>query len=135
MSRSGYTDDGNLENYNLYRANVDRAFAGKRGQAFLKEVLAALDALPEKRLIENMLHEHGEVCAIGSVGKARGLHMPNLEDYEDWDIGIVVAKIFGIAAPMAREIMYMNDSDYGRDDETPEQRYTRMRKWIAEEIK
>ena len=40
MSRSGYKEceQGAL---NLYRANVDRTIAGKRGQTFLREMAAA----------------------------------------------------------------------------------------------
>lgn len=141
MSRSGYDDDydGDFNALNLYRANVDRSLAGKRGQAFLKEMLAAMDALPDKKLAAGIMQEQGgEVCAIGSVGKARGLDMSNLdriienEDYER--LASAIAKQFGIAECMAREIMYMND-DRGPRDESPEQRFTAMRKWVESNIK
>lgn len=139
MSRSGYSDDyeGDI---NLYRANVDRAFAGRRGQAFLKEMLAALNAMPEKRLLSEVMQSDGEVCAIGSVGRARGTDMTALdpENYEEWDFAGAVGHAFNIAQPMAAEIMHVNDGydHWGLTaNETPEQRYARMRKWITEQIR
>jgi hypothetical protein len=53
MSRSGYIDD-DWEEYqllNLYRGNVWRATVGKRGQALLREMAAALDAMPVRELV------------------------------------------------------------------------------------
>jgi hypothetical protein len=132
MSRSGYSDnwsDYNLGLANLYRGAVKSAFRGKRGQAFLKEMLAALDAMPNKALIADKLEYEGGVCALGAVGKARGMDMGgfNMEAY-----GAIVGA-FGIADAMAREIAYEND--YTNSRETPEQRWSRMRAWIAKEIR
>lgn len=43
-----------------------------------------------------------------------------------------VAKAFGIAEAMAAEIMFENDEYSGYwQSETPEQRWSRMRQWIA----
>lgn len=132
MSRSGYVEDwdGDDWQYALCRGRVVRAFKGKRGQAFLKDMLAALDAMPEKRLIAHELQtSEGAVCAIGSVGRLRGVDMSKLdpEDVEG------VAGTFDIAPSMAREIVYENDEG-GHHDETPEDRYARIRKWIVSEI-
>lgn len=44
MSRSGYVDD--YEYLELYRASVERAIRGKRGQAFLRELAKVLDSVP-----------------------------------------------------------------------------------------
>lgn len=123
MSRSGYSDD--CEDICLWRAAVENAIAGKRGQAFLYEMLHAMAALPEPKLIECDLERDGSVCAIGAVGKARGVDMSGI-DVEDRDL---VASIFGIAPALAAEIVYMNDEAEWRQ-ETPEQRFERMRKWI-----
>lgn len=84
MSRSGYDD--NIDQWNLirWRGAVASAIRGKRGQAFLREMLAALDALPERKLIARKLESRGEVCAIGAIGKARGVDMSNI-DPEDHD--------------------------------------------------
>jgi len=130
MSRSGYSEDWDDQWATIrYRGAVESSIRGRRGQAFLKEMLAALDALPEKRLIADEL-QHGEaVCAIGAVGKARGVSMEKL-DPEDAER---VAVKFNIATALAREIVYMNDE--GSYGETPEQRFQRMRMWIANQIK
>jgi len=127
MSRSGYSDD--CEDLCLWRKAVDSAITGKRGQAFLYEMLHAMAALPEHKLIDGELEHEGAVCAIGAVGKARGIDMSGI-DVEDRHR---VARVFGIAPALAAEIVYMNDEAHWRV-ETPEQRFERMRKWIEEQI-
>ena len=128
MSRSGYSED--CENLELYRAAVDRAIHGKRGQAFLRELAAALDAMPHKELISGeLVAESGAVCAIGVVCKARGTDVSHV-NYEDPDS---VARAIGIARSMAAEIEYMND-EYARAMETPAERWERMRKWVGKSI-
>jgi hypothetical protein len=132
MSRSGYTDD-DCEEYPLalWRGAVNSAIKGKRGQAFLRDLIAALESMPTKRLIDNELEENGEVCALGSVGRQRGLDMASLDL---WDWGNL-AKSFGIAEAMAREIMYVNDEAYwGPGHETPEARWQRMYEWAKSEL-
>lgn len=132
MSRSGYCEDIDSDEQqrraNIYRGAVASAFRGRRGQAFLKEMLAALDAMPEKKLIAGELEQDGAVCAIGAVGKARGLDMSDLDPYEI----VTVALKFGVADALAREIAYENDDPYRVED--PWQRYDRMRKWIKDQI-
>ena len=134
MSRSGYSEDcDNDWNLIMWRGAVASAMRGKRGQAFLKEMLAALDAMPEKKLIAHQLESGGAVCAIGSVGKARGLDMQGM-DPEDRD---TVAETFGIAPALAAEIVWENDeaNSYFRNEEKPEARFARMRAWVASQIK
>ncbi len=129
MSRSGYSDE--CENLNLYRANVDRTIAGRRGQAFLAEMAAALDAMPDKRLVAGLLVEDGEACAMGAVALRRGLDVSRIDDSEASELG----SLFGISRIMAAEIAYINDEcgeRYGRPSETPEERWTRVRAWVAE---
>lgn len=129
MSRSGYSDD--CENLQLWRGAVERAIKGQRGQAFLKEMLIALDSLPQKRLIAHELIEDGEVCAIGSVGLMRGIDMTKLNvEYPDH-----IGAAFGIATSMVQEIEFMNDDDFSYGPETtPEKRWESMRKWVLENI-
>ncbi len=133
MSRSGYSDE--CENIALWRGAVDRAIQGKRGQAFLREMLDALDALPEKRLIAHELkRDDGAVCALGSVGVRRGIQMPKLDPDEAEDWGVEgVGKLFGIADSMAREIQYVNDEANYRP-ETDDQRFVRVRKWVCDQL-
>ena len=142
MSRSGYSDDCDDVRFNLYRANVDRAIAGKRGQAFLREMAAALDAMPVKELVaEEIVRDSEHVCAMGAVALARGLDVSAV-DPEDPD---TVAGKLGITRILACEIAYENDEnaplyapgppgpagEWTRlTPETPAQRWQRMRKWV-----
>lgn len=132
MSRSGYVDydDGDANLTNLWRGAVASAIRGKRGQAFLKELLAAMDAMPDKRLIAHELVEEGAVCALGSVGRARGI--TNMEDFDPEDHETIAA-LFKIPHAMACEIMFMNDEAFC--GLAPEVRFTRMRTWVVNQIK
>jgi hypothetical protein len=148
MSRSGYSDDID-DQWSLirWRGAVASSIRGKRGQAFLREMLAAMDALPEKKLVAWELETDGQVCAIGSVGRARGIDMSQI-DPEDYG---KVAATFGIATPLAQEIVYMNDEamTWSQDanghivkDEkgewrriTPEERFEAMRRWIVKNLR
>ena len=128
MSRSGYSADYD-DQWALirWRGAVKSAIRGKRGQAFLREMLLSLEALPEKRLIEGELEAHGEVCAIGAVGARRGVDMSKI-DIEDRD---AIATAFGIPPAFAAEIMYENDEAIGYwVKETPEARWRRVYQWV-----
>ena len=128
MSRSGYNDSCDGWEFIMWRGAVASAIRGKRGQQFLRDLVAALDALPTKRLIaEELESPDGGVCAIGSVGKQRGLSMQGI-DPEDREM---VATAFGIAPALAAEIMYENDNDFAYNKETPEQRWERVRQWAV----
>lgn len=129
MSRSGYIDDMDDQWQHIrWRGAVASALRGRRGQAFLNEMLAAMDAMPEKKLIRDSLEAEGAVCAIGAVGKARGIDMSGV-DPEDSDR---VSAMFGIPDALAREIVYTNDECFWK--QTPEERFTAMRDWIKSEI-
>lgn len=132
MSRSGY-GEGEPEDSEqqlqmmAYWGAVASALRGARGQRFLREMLAALDTLPEKELVaETLVGEEG-VCAMGAVALARGLDVSAL-DPEDY---VAVAKAFGIAQSMAREISFENDE---RSPETPGERFYAMRRWVLRNI-
>lgn len=129
MSRAGYSDD--LDNWALirWRGAVASAIRGKRGQAFLREMLMALDALPYKRLITHELEQEGEVCALGSVGKLRGLNMSEIdpEEYEQ------VSAAFGIPECLAREIEFENDEGHWK--QTPEERFAYIRRWVERNLR
>lgn len=131
MSRSGYTDDYDDSDYplGLYRGSVERAIRGKRGQSLLREMADAMDAMPVKELIAEEIVVDGAACALGVVAMKRGMDVSKL-DPEDAD---TIANKFGIAPSMAREIVYMNDEACYRN-ETPSERWTRMRKWVAKQI-
>jgi hypothetical protein len=133
MSRSGYDDaDYDPQISNLWQGAIASAIRGRRCQAFLRELLAALDALPEKKLIDEDLEAGGQVCALGAVGRARGLNMSAI-DPEDRE-GVCAA--FKIPMALACTIMHENDQDFLYwKTETPEQRFAHMRRWVVSQIK
>jgi hypothetical protein len=141
MSRSGYVDElGDIEqrDYAMWRGRVASAMRGKRGQEFLRKCLAALDAMPQKRLIADVLVHGDEVCTLGAAGKA--MNIPGLEklDPEEHEM---LGLFFDVAPCLIQEIEFENDevnrtSWIGdiRVEETPEKRFERMRKWLVDHI-
>lgn len=170
MSRHGYHEDCGDDDplvLGRWRAQVRSATRGARGQKLLRDMLAALDAMPEKRLVALELEcqpstdseraaalsklfgrevtvdeyreriverdtqaREGDVCALGAVGRMRGIDMSGL----DPDDSESVAAAFNIADPLAREIVWVNDEG-GPARETPEHRWQRVRQWVANQIK
>jgi len=130
MSRAGYCDEIE-DQWQLicWRGAVASGIRGKRGQAFLREMLTAMDAMPEKKLVAHELEMDGQVCAIGSVGRVRGVDMSQI-DPENYG---KVADTFGISEALAREIVYENDE--GGWGNTPEERFQRMRAWIVSNLR
>lgn len=130
MSRSGYVDDIYGPEMYLYRGVVASAMRGKRGQKFLKELVAAMDSMPEKKLIaHDLINEQGEVCAIGAFCKAKNIDVKSV----DVECSESVGDLVNIAKQLAAEIEFYND-EMGPLKETPEARWLRMRKWIAGSI-
>ncbi len=135
MSRSGYTDDyDNDWSLICWRGQVASAIRGKRGQAFLRDLIEALDAMPEKKLIADNLVSDGGVCAIGAVAVKRGIG-PDVAalDTEDDNHRYSLARMFNIAHQLVSEIEWMND-DAGWHD-TSEQRWSRMRRWAQSNLR
>lgn len=131
MSRSGYSEDCDGWDLIRWRGAVNSAIKGKRGQALLTEMAQALDALPQKRLIDGeLISKEGEVCALGAVAKCRGLDVSNLNPNDSGP----VAEIFNIAEALAKEIVFENDDEGGWRHNTPEQRWQRMRKWVEQNL-
>ncbi len=161
MSRSGYTDDCEDHwRHIMWRGAVASALKGKRGQQALREIAAAMDAMPEKRLVTQELEADGEFCTLGVLGQARGLNLRDV-DPEDPD---AVAKLFGLSPAMVREIVYLNDElvddylferyevcgpmrphypDFDRhertrsvlDSKSAERRWRYMRNWVESQLK
>lgn len=134
MSRSGYDDD--LDDplaLGRWQAQVASAIRGKRGQAFFRSLIAALDAMPEKRLVTSVLQNaDGEVCVLGALLKHAGKECPISEDEYDFDREWTAAQL-DIATQLVCETVYENDE--AGWNETPEDRWARMRRWAARNLK
>ncbi len=116
--------------FDLWQANCERSMRGRKGQAELKELRVALLALPEKRLIHELLQdEEGGVCAIGAYAKHRGVDLTNFDvDSNTDDAGIAG----GMPPLVAWKVVEMNDLQF--DHITPEQRYDKMLAWVESKI-
>jgi hypothetical protein len=129
MSRHGYSDE--CENVAMWRGVIASASRGKRGQAFFRALVEALDAMPDKRLIADELQtEDGEVCGLGCLARVRGLDLRGV-DAEDWS---KLGEIFDIASQLAQEVMFMNDAGTC-GPWTPENRWRFVRDWAARQIR
>jgi hypothetical protein len=132
MGRSGYSDDGEFESnwHEIMAAGQLRAaIRGKRGQKFLGDLVEALDALPEKRLIAEELKSSEGVCALGCVGVSRGLNLEGLDSRQHDKM----ADIFNISITLVREVEGINDYDCCW--QTPEQRWQSVRKWAVSHVR
>lgn len=139
MSRAGYSDDLDPLDLGRWRGQVKSAIRGKRGQEFFKRLVEALDAMPEKVLVQGDLQdESGCVCALGALGRHRGVDLESLDTYDYDQLG----KTFDIAHQLAQETMYENDegggcfldTDGAWKRETPERRWQRLRDWAVSHL-
>jgi hypothetical protein len=134
MSRHGYSTDG--ENVAMWRGTIASATRGKRGQAFFRSLVEALDAMPEKRLVEGALQTAEGDCAFGCLARARGVDLSGMDvstdewDTEQWD---KLGALFDIAPQLAQEVMFINDDSWNVT--TPEERWQAVRTWAARQIR
>jgi hypothetical protein len=142
MSRSGYCDDYEEPALTLWRQAVENAIKGKRGQALLKELEAALVALPDKALVADDMARPDDdaVCALGAIVLKRGLDKGKdrltvlkeiAEKYPEGLEAEELADDFNIAAALAKEITYINDE---MAPCKPQQRYEYVLKWVRDQI-
>jgi hypothetical protein len=113
MNRSGYSD---------YAEDAS-------GQKLLRDLLAALDAMPVKELIAGKLEHKGAVCALGALGMARGLDMSGIRSMNTYDM----AEAFDAARALVADIFFTNDGRFAYL--TPHDRFLCMREWVAQQIK
>ena len=134
MSRSGYCENYE-DNWALirWRGAVKSAIKGRRGQALLREMLAALNALPDKRLIieeliidgergglivggDELVMEDahsagacriGDVCALGAVAVIRKMETSGIDPHDPDQ----VAPAFEVSKALVCEIAYINDAN------------------------
>jgi hypothetical protein len=147
MSRSCYSDDFGDEfpgQLNLFRANVERSIKSKAGQARLIELRDALLALETKRLEAGIFAEPSNdgprVCGLGAWalakcgGDAEKAHVMVPRDADDLDTYDAL-KRHGWPRLVVMEAVYVNDEGgYFYRHETPEQRYSRVLKWVNEQL-
>ena len=142
MSRHGYLDEEDRPGqFALYAQRVRNAARGKRGQAWLRELLAALDAMPVKELAAHTVASRGECCAVGALAIHRGIDLTEITYDDRYDEEAQgdrttewLAKQFDVANCLLRDVVYENDEG-GKWDETPAHRWTRMRALVARLVK
>lgn len=97
---------------------------------FYKELAAALDAMPVKRLIAGELFDGADCCSMGAVALARGITV------QRWPHILVQ---LDIPEQLWDEVVNTNDCGSSGDcgsvfNETPEARWIRMRAWVDQQI-
>lgn len=138
MSRHGYVDDLGHRDLAMWRGRVASAIRGKRGQRMLVELRDSLDAMRNKRLVSRVLQRtDGDFCAIGCLAASRGADFTEYEEADElelYDLNGELAALFDVAECLIQEIEYENDEG-GKYDQTPEERWQRMRRWVEQNIR
>lgn len=160
--RIGYSEDEDYPGqFELWQANCRRSMKGKAGQAALRELEAALLALPDKRLIAHkMIDAEGDVCAIGALAKHKGrdiLAEPHIGPDDEFE-GDGEMEEIGVELGMPRLVAWkvVCENDINLDGSnlvtlegpyrwpaekpkvwvpiTPEVRYERMLAWVQRQL-
>lgn len=130
--RLNYSDDEDWTGqFALWEANCRRSLRGRAGQRELRELEAALLALPEKQLIHGSLtDDDGGMCAIACYAKHKGV------DLSAFDPGRASDKV-GIAGGMPRLVAWrvVAENDYDLASRTPRERYDAMLEWVREQLR
>ena len=160
MGRSGYSDCDDYDTEDQYLINLHAgalasALRGRRGQAFLQRLAAALDSMPAKSLCKIQSGDEvdgvrdpvtrvwtyppgtdrlglpdGQVCVLGSLAKAEGMDPVAIDATEHKTL----AKLFNVSEILVRELEWENDQRYsvGPDGETEgEARWRHLREWVV----
>ena len=134
MSRCGYIDDIDQRGLAMWRGRVASAIRGKRGQAMLRKLRDAMDAIPDKWLTRCVLMEKdGTPCALGLALRSAGIADTELigmeGDDHEW-----IAERLNVASCLVQELEYLND-DFMWVEESDEARWRRMRKLVDDLIR
>ena len=135
MDRSNYTEDPNDDvlAYGRYRGQAASCIRGKRGQAFIRELLEALDGMENKELISGkLINEKGQACAIGAVLLGRGKSEDEVQAIE-YDDSRSVALELGIPCQLVGEIEFMNDNFYTSDHHNS-MRWRYIKQWAEQQV-
>ena len=137
----GCDDEHGIPDEFWYQA-LGRHLNGPQGQANLRRIRAALDALPEKVLISGTFCDGERVCAVGALvayARAReGQTWHQVLAELPWDDDgylletVRQGKLAGLPRTLAEELANLNDEWWGHL--TPEQRWERARKWVLDRI-
>ncbi len=127
MSRTWEGESDNPLDWGRYEAAKRSTLRGRRGQAFLRELVAALDALPQPELSEGALGDQrtGCVCALGAVALAQGQSFADLAKDDGNGSPDEAAEWYSISPTLANEIISANDD--WRDGNTVDVRRSRWR--------
>lgn len=122
---SGYDNCECEENVaGLFRSILQRAASGKRGKKLLEDIVQAMMALSEPRLLSDNLEVDGEVCALGAVLRARNIVLNHIDCNAPG-----IARALDAPETLVREIISVNDDEFGLTVETPEERFKRFGSW------
>jgi hypothetical protein len=136
--RISYSEDEDYPGqFNLWQGNCQRSLSGRKGQAALRELRAALLALPSKRLIANELDDGADCCAIGALVRYKSLTPKSDREYEMEEVGVEC----GMPRMVAWKVVELNDVQLDRRwdgmksvELTPEERYDAVLKWVGEQL-
>lgn len=137
MSRTWEGESDDPRAWGRYEGARRSTLRGKRGQDFLRKLIAALDALPRPELSEEALGDPctGCVCALGAIALADGDSFDDLagdngnwgpDDAADW---------YNISSTLANEVISVND-DWGNGNsaEVRQSRWRHVRAWAVRNL-
>lgn len=115
------------------------AIRGNRGQQFLRDLVAALNALPEPKLSAGALEdeETGCCCAFGAVRRYRGTDaVPLYFDPQEKDLDPPhFVEPFNVATALAWEVVEANEGrSVSNSEAAMRQRWSSVRAWAARQL-
>jgi hypothetical protein len=139
MSRLYYDDDWDYNVEGLQQGWLRSAIQGKRGQSFLRELVAALDALPTPELSCGALEDAqtGCCCAFGAVRRLRGAENVRLGFHaEEEDITpTYLAEPFGVSETLAWAVVQANEEMHESNTELARRRrWADVRNWAMRNL-
>jgi len=140
--RIGYSDDEDWPGqFALFQANCRRSLRGQTGQCALRQLEAALLALPKPRLIAHELQDvAGDVCAIGALVRYQGITPKADPEFEMEHIGVECGMPLLVAWKVVEQndiefdTRYVADPVFHRVLYTPEERYDAMLAWVRQQL-
>jgi len=160
VSRVVYDDEATWLDHGRWEHNLRRTIKSKRGQQVLRDLRAALLALPAPRLIDGYMLAPSDpgcpddVCLLGALARSQRVPLPvgvmhdSLREQpldrwglppERWAIDETAewaSAAMGMSRTLAWALIEVNDENVWawRTTETPEQRYRRVLGWVTERI-